>query len=312
MSLATAVSSAIARARALPSNNPFAVGQGIQRSNNPFAVVGPSVHEAAPKPRVVEVIDLDGVDDVDGVDNVVVVNKVLVEEVGMEEVFDDQNMCPVCFDPMTASRKVVIGGCGHELCGACVNTIRKRSDIKDDEGLGITLVKCPMCRGMETLTMDLLKQRVHYLNKIRDGFNRKLAAETKKMEILQKKYDVLDKNMRAIRDAATSSVLARNRGGIGEVHDIVVEDVSAAERDAREFEAREREAVERSRIRRELEARLQRDRERERVRAERDLLNGRCCGLRCVSTRRTSRKCAGACGRFCCARCRKCVDCRVV
>ena len=82
-------------------------------------------------------------------------------------VIDDEpepNNCPICFEALTCVNTVPIHGCGHEFCDDCVKTLNIRSNMFDNEGLGIKVIKCPMCRGIEQVSKDKLKLKVRELN----------------------------------------------------------------------------------------------------------------------------------------------------
>jgi len=71
--------------------------------------------------------------------------------------------CPICLETLNSTNIETIHGCGHEFCGDCVKVLRDRCDTYDSEGLGVKVVKCPMCRGTEAVSAEQLKKRVREL-----------------------------------------------------------------------------------------------------------------------------------------------------
>lgn len=270
--------------------------------------------------------------------------------------------CPICFDTMTI--KSAIHGCGHEFCVGCVDILRTRTTMVDNEGLGIKVIKCPMCRGTEEVSPEQLKKKVKSL--IID--KNTLIFEVNDLREKCKKFEKIIKNIRGALPRANANVQRTTTTAIVNMdEDVAVAAATAVElmntemermrqlrqaenerrlqqqrreREARQARNNQRRIEQRTATRQALQAanaavvearRLERqtanaavvearrlEREaatatraaaRGQARAAQEQLIGRCCVEGCRSVKRIRRKCAGACGSFCCARCKTCMEC---
>lgn len=261
--------------------------------------------------------------------------------IGKEKEHVEEN-CPICFDIMTV--KSAIHGCGHEFCVGCVDILRTRTTTFDNEGLGIKVIKCPMCRGTEEVSSEQLKKKVKSL--IID--KNTLIFEVNDLREKCRKYEKIIKNIRSALPRANANVQRATTAPAVNLVNLDDEDVinvinegarqyrqaeferrQQREREAREARNEQRRierqaanavAVEARRLARQaanavaVEARrLERqaaNAARRQIRnAAQDQLIGRCCVEGCRSVKRIRRKCGGGCGSFCCARCKMCMEC---
>ena len=137
--------------------------------------------------------------------------------------------CPICFETLNSTNIETIHGCGHEFCGDCVKVLRDRCDTYDSEGLGVKVVKCPMCRGTEAVSAEQLKKRVRELCTQKNLLAFEANDLRTKCKNMEKAFATIRKALPKTRDVNRAQ---RVRPGIDE---------------AVEFAVREREEIQRRR-----------------------------------------------------------------
>jgi len=105
-------------------------------------------------------------------------NNIVIEE-------DECDMCPICIEvKLDTSNTTTIYGCGHGLCCDCYNVLKENFSTNDNEGLGIQLIKCPMCRGIEKPSPETLKEKIHNLHNIVKRQKNEIKKSTERYEKL--------------------------------------------------------------------------------------------------------------------------------
>ena len=216
--------------------------------------------------------------------------------------------CPICLETLNSTNIETIHGCGHKFCVDCVKVLRDRCDTYDSEGLGVKVVKCPMCRGTEAVSAEQLKKRVRELCTQKNLLAFEADDLRTKCKNMEKAFATIRKALPKTRDVNRAQ---RVRPGIDE---------------AVEFAVREREEIRRRRL--DVERRLGfvgqqpavgqqptvgqpvvRPAIRRPRLGRRGEELGFCVVVGCRSKNRTVRLC-DSCAEFCCARCKKCSTCR--
>ena len=293
----------------------------------------------ANQPIVEDLVDVD--DLVNAMGSLALIDTVEEEEEmdAAAAVEEEEDSCPICYENMSVEKTKTIHGCGHKFCGDCINVLNKKISY-DSEGLGIKVIdSCPMCRSRETVSTDKLKLRVKELISQKNLKEFELVDLRRKCKLFEKTMGDVNKLFKKCKGSAAATTVrggggaaAMMWGGGGAVAANVpvpvflTADAVAADRrrrdsqEIREFNLIEREIRRRNRLQSAAERRvaieqrrlenLQRNQEIQQRRIARQSLLGRCCVEGCSSKNRTRGKCAGNCGKFCCGRCKKCVECR--
>jgi hypothetical protein len=221
---------------------------------------------------------------------------------------------------LNSTNIVTIHGCGHEFCGDCVKVLRDRCDTYDSEGLGVKVVKCPMCRGTEAVSAEQLKLRVKELLKQRDLLYFETNDLRTKCKNMEKAFGTIRKALPKTRDFNRAQRVAQPvaRPVVQPVVQPFMRSVfpSFMQPVAQPVVQPVVQPVAQPVVQpvvqpvaRPVVQPVTRPARRGRFGARGQPL-GLCGVVGCRSKYRTTRKCDGQCGNFCCARCKKCTDCR--